>query len=73
VRREVVQTMYTHVSRCKNDKIKAEKKKKSQWKDKWKNHGYEWVYMNSCEVYCICVYILCLYKLKYLNKSNKFQ
>jgi hypothetical protein len=24
--REVAQTMYTHVSKCKNDKIKAEKK-----------------------------------------------
>jgi hypothetical protein len=26
VGREVAQTMYTHVSKCKNDKIKAEKK-----------------------------------------------
>jgi hypothetical protein len=26
--REVVQTMYTHVSKCKNDKIKERKKKK---------------------------------------------
>jgi hypothetical protein len=25
---EVVQTMYTHVSKCKNDKIKVEKKEK---------------------------------------------
>jgi hypothetical protein len=24
-RREVAQTMYTHVSKCKNDKIKGEK------------------------------------------------
>jgi hypothetical protein len=26
-RREVAQTIYTHVSKCKNDKIKGEKKK----------------------------------------------
>jgi hypothetical protein len=26
--REVAQTMYTHVSKCKNDKIKGERKKK---------------------------------------------
>jgi hypothetical protein len=26
--REVAQTMYIHVSKCKNDKIKLEKKKK---------------------------------------------
>jgi hypothetical protein len=26
---EVAQTMYTHVSNCKNDKIKNEKKKKN--------------------------------------------
>jgi hypothetical protein len=28
MRGEVAQTMYTHVSKCKNDKIKGEKKKK---------------------------------------------
>jgi hypothetical protein len=27
-RREVTQTMYTHVSKCKNDKIKERKKNK---------------------------------------------
>jgi hypothetical protein len=27
--REVAQTMYTHASKCKNDKIEREKKKKS--------------------------------------------
>jgi hypothetical protein len=26
--REVTQTMYTHVSKCKNDKVKGENKKK---------------------------------------------
>jgi hypothetical protein len=29
-RREVAQTMYTHVSKCKNDKIKERKKKKEE-------------------------------------------
>jgi hypothetical protein len=27
---EVAQTMYTHISKCKNDKIKGEKKKKEK-------------------------------------------
>jgi hypothetical protein len=26
IEREVAQTMYTHVSKCKNDKVKGEKK-----------------------------------------------
>jgi hypothetical protein len=28
---EVAQTMYTHISKCKNDKIKREKRKRHGW------------------------------------------
>jgi hypothetical protein len=31
VREEVAQTMYTHVNKCKNDKIKERKKKPNCW------------------------------------------
>jgi hypothetical protein len=34
VRGEVAQTMYTHTSKCKNDKIKGKKKKKSIQKER---------------------------------------
>jgi hypothetical protein len=33
---EVAQTMYPHVSKCKNDKVKGEKKRKSKEKHKRK-------------------------------------